>query len=72
MESVFVVCTSHRAFDKLKSLLGYHPQSYYNLIENKNYQLTEINLNELDEALKIKGIRKGKFNKNWHKCISFT
>lgn len=55
---VYVKCASHRAREKLTSLLGYKPQSYYNMAVS--YHLYEIPEGVLTDALKIKGVSKGK------------
>lgn len=58
MKTVFVKCNSHRAREKLQRLIDHKINSYYNLAVA--YHIYEIFENELDGALKITGVTKGK------------
>lgn len=63
----YVICTSHRSREKVYRLVGeQNTTEFYQF--GKEYNLTEIPSQHFDEALQIKGVRKGKFDAKWLKC----
>jgi hypothetical protein len=61
---------SHRARAKLKSLLGTDPQGYFSFHKNGDWR--EIPDEQLENALKIKGITKSKLPEGALKYINWS
>ncbi len=70
----YIVCSSHRAYDKVKRVIPEKLVNYYHVDLSHGHQITKIPKEFLPFVLKIKGVKETKkYNPfEWRPCVSWT